>query len=462
MKDQKGFKIFIVEDDLWYSSMLEYYLAMNPDYSIEKFNTAKSFLNKIHEKPQVITLDYSLPDSNGDQLLAQIKEISPESKVIVISGQEDVKVALNLLKKGAYDYLVKDDDTKERLWNIINNLRENIEIKTELETLKKEVVKKYDFNNAILGNSPGIKRVFNLMEKAAKTNITISITGETGTGKELVAKSIHYNSPKKDNPFVTVNVAAIPRDLIESELFGHEKGAFTSAITRRIGKFEEAHNGTLFLDEIGEMEINMQAKLLRVLQEKEVSRIGSNEIIKVDARIIVATHRNLQEMVKNGTFREDLYYRLLGLPIHLPALRERENDAILIAKHYIDIFCTENKLPSKNLTTEAKKKIMGHAFPGNIRELKSVIELACVLSEGNDINEEHLNVMSQNVMTDFIMKDITLKEFNNKLIQYYLDKYNYDVLKVAKKLDIGKSTIYRMIQNKDVVVNKSFHFESIF
>ncbi len=227
MKNQKTFKVFIVEDDLWYCSMLEYYLSLNPDYVIQKFDTAKSFLAKLHEKPDVVTLDYSLPDMNGDQLLKQIRESSPDTRVIIISAQENVKVALDLMKKGASDYIVKDEDTKDRLWNTIKNLRENIELKQEIETLKEEVGRKYDFGNAIIGNSPVVQRVFNMMEKAAKTNITVSVTGETGTGKELVAKAIHYNSPRKNQNFVAVNLAAIPKELLESELFGHEKGAFT-------------------------------------------------------------------------------------------------------------------------------------------------------------------------------------------------------------------------------------------
>ncbi len=462
MKDQKTFKVFIVEDDLWYSSMLEYYLLLNPDYVIQKFDTAKGFLAKLHEKPDVVTLDYSLPDMNGDLLLAQVREASPDTKVIIISGQEDVKVAIDLLKKGAYDYIVKDEDAKDRLWNTINHLRETVELKHEIESLKEEVTRKYDFSNAIIGHSQPIMRVFSMMEKAAKTNITESLTGETGTGKELVAKSIHYNSARKQQRFVAVNVAAIPRDLLETELFGHEKGAFTGAISRRIGKFEEASKGTFFLDEIGELDINMQAKLLRTLQEKEIIRVGSNEVVKIDVRIIVATHRNLLEMVRAGTFREDLYYRLLGLPINLPPLRERENDVLIIAKYFIDQFCKENCVSGKNLTTEAKKKLLGHSFPGNVRELKSVIELACVMAEDQDIQAEHLNVMSQNAISDFVMKDVTLKEFTTKLIQYYLDKYNYDVLKVARKLDVGKSTIYRMIQNKEVFVNKKFSLEGSF
>jgi two-component system response regulator AtoC len=462
MKDPRSFKIFIVEDDLWYSSMLEYYLSLNPDYQIKKFDSAKTFLAALHEKPDVVTLDYSLPDMNGDELLKQLKDVSPDTKAIIISGQEDVKIAIDLLKKGAYDYIVKDDDAKDRIWNSLQNLRENVELKKELEELKEEVARKYDFNRIIIGNSYNITKVFGMMEKAAKTNITVSITGETGTGKELVAKCVHYNSDRKNKAFVAVNLAAIPKDLLESELFGHEKGAFTGSVARRIGKFEEAHKGTLFLDEIGEMDVSMQAKLLRVLQEKEITRVGSNEVVKIDVRIIVATHRNLMDEVKKENFREDLYYRLLGLPVHLPPLRERENDVILIAKHFIDAFCKENKLPRKNLSTEASKKLIGHAFPGNIRELKSVIDLACVMTDEEEIQPEHLNVMSSNVIGNFAMKDATLKEFTTKFIQYYLDKYSYDVMKVAKKLDVGKSTIYRMIQNKELFVNKTYSYQESF
>lgn len=457
-----AFKIFVVEDDVWYGSMLEYHLSLNPDYQVKKFTNAKDFLDALHQKPDIVTLDYSLPDMNGDEVLKEINERSPETKTVVISGQENIKIALDLLKKGAYDYIVKDEDAKDRIWNTLQHLRENLSLKKELEGLKQEVAKKYDFGNAIIGNSFNLKKVFNLMEKAAGANITVSITGETGTGKELVAKSIHYNSARKNRSFVAVNVAAIPKDLLESELFGHEKGAFTGSVSRRIGKFEEADKGTLFLDEIGEMDINMQAKLLRVLQEKEITRIGSNEIIKIDARIIVATHRNLQEEVQKGNFREDLYYRLLGLPIHLPALRDRENDVIILAKHFIESFCRENKFNKKNLSAEAGKKLLGHAFPGNIRELKSVIELACVMAEGDEIMPEHLNVMSSNIIENFALRDATLKEFNIKLIQYHLDKFNYDVMKVARKLDVGKSTIYRMIQNKELYVNKNYSYQESF
>jgi transcriptional regulator with PAS, ATPase and Fis domain len=292
------------------------------------------------------------------------------------------------------------------------------------------------------------------MDKASTSNITVSITGETGTGKELVAKSIHFNSQRKAKSFVAVNVAAIPKDLIESELFGHEKGAFTGAISQRIGKFEEANKGTLFLDEIGELDINLQAKLLRVLQEKEFSRIGSNDIIKTDCRIIVATHKNLLKEVKKGNFREDLYYRILGLPIHLPPLREREHDVLLIAKYVIEQFCKENKLPVKSLSVEAKKLLLLQPFPGNIRQLKSMLELACVMSDSEEIIPEHLDIMMPQHIDINDKEHLTLKQYTTRIIQHYLDSNEYDVNKVAALLDIGRSTIYRMITSNELLIAK--------
>lgn len=281
---------------------------------------------------------------NGGELLEKIKEMDASVEVIIISEQEKIETAVSLLRSGAYDYLVKSKDIKELVLNTVNHICRNFDLKKEIATLKKEVQKKYSFEKSMIGNSNGMRKVYDMMNKALTTNITVSISGETGTGKEMVAKGIHFNSNRKEKPFIAVNVAAIPSELIESELFGYEKGAFTGADNRRKGKFEEAHGGTIFLDEIGGMDLNAQVKLLRVLQEKEVTRIGSNTPIAVNCRIIVATHRNLLEEVKNGNFREDLYYRLYGLPIALPPLRDREEDALLLANHFMMSFCHENGL----------------------------------------------------------------------------------------------------------------------
>lgn len=447
-----SFKIFILDDDVWYSELLEYHLSLNPDYEIHKFHSANECLASMHLRPNVVTLDYSLPDKNGSEVLRRIKEQNPDVQVVVISGQEDVATAVDLLKLGAYDYIVKDEDTPERLWNTINKIRENVSLREEIDHLKEEIGQKYDFGKVIIGNSDAIKKVFNLMDKASKTNITVSVHGETGTGKELVAKAIHYNSTRKKAPYVAVNVAAIPRELIESELFGHEKGAFTGAVSRRLGKFEEANKGTIFLDEIGELDISLQAKLLRVLQEKEITRVGGNAVVPVDVRIIVATHKNLAEEVKKGRFREDLYYRLLGLPIQLPPLRERGSDILVLAKFFIDAFAKENGLGRKHLSPDAQQKLLSYAFPGNVRELKALVELAVVLADEDTIQEQDINFSASHTDKDFLAEERSLKEYTTAIIQRFLDRYDYNVLLVADKLDIGKSTIYRMIQSNELIV----------
>jgi two-component system, NtrC family, response regulator AtoC len=452
MKNHNSLKIFILEDDTWYGSMLHHYLSLNPDYDVRRFENSAEFFNSLHEQPDVVTLDYSLPDMAGDEVLKKIKESHPNIQVVVISGQEDVATAISLLKNGAFDYIVKDDDTKDRIWNTLLHLKEINGLRQEVEVLKEQVAKKHvDLSKFLIGKSDEIFKICGLIEKAAKTNITVSITGETGSGKEVVAKAIHYNSDRSKKPFVAVNVAAIPRELIESELFGHEKGAFTGAVTRRIGKFEEANSGTLFLDEIGELDINLQAKLLRVLQEKEVVRVGGNEVTKINCRIIVATHKNLLQEVQNKTFREDLYYRLIGLPIHIPPLRERGNDIIILAKHFMDIFCKENNTQKKNLSPEAQQKLLAYPFPGNVRELRSVIELSIVMADGEIIEPQHLSLNSTSSLNGIMSQEKSLKQYEIDIIQHYLDKYDRDVLLVAKKLDIGKSTIYRMIQAGEVV-----------
>lgn len=443
-------KIFILEDDEWYGSMLRYFLSHNPDYDVTLYKTAKELIDNLHLKPDFITVDFSLPDSDGLKVLDKIKSIDPNICVVVVSGQEDVGTAISLLKKGAYDYIIKDSDAKDRLWNVLIRYQEVKSLKNEVEVLRQEVVKKYDFSKVIIGKSEAIQRVFNLIEKASNTSITVSITGETGTGKEMVAKAIHYNSEKHKQPFVAVNVAAIPRELIESELFGHEKGAFTGALTRRIGRFEEANKGTLFLDEIGELDLNLQAKLLRVLQEKEVTRVGGNETVSIDVRIVVATHKNLLDEVKNKTFREDLYYRILGLTIELPPLRERGNDILILSKYFLESFCKENKIPNKTLSSKAQEKLLNYPFPGNVRELKSVIDLSAVMADGSTIEESDISLRPIGTLQNMISKELSLKEYELQIIQFFLDKYNGDVLKVAKVLDIGKSTIYRMIQGNEL------------
>lgn len=444
---EKAFKIFVVEDDEWYNRLLVHTLSLNPDYEIQSFTTGKDCLANLHQEPDVVTLDYRLPDMKGLDVLKQIKEINDDVQIILISEQDDIEVVVTLLQSGAFDYIVKSKDIRERLLNTVNNIRQGSNLKKEIVTLRQEVKQKYTHQNTIIGNSTATRKVYELIEKAIRTNITVTITGETGTGKELVAKAIHYSSSRSKQPFVPVNVAAIPKDLIESELFGHEKGSFTGASFRRIGKFEEANGGTLFLDEIAEMDISLQAKLLRALQEKEIIRIGSNTPIKFDCRIIIATNKDLQEEIKKGNFRQDLYYRLYGLPIELPPLRERENDVIVLAKHFISLFCQENRMTAKTLTSEASARLLSYPFPGNIRELKSVIELAVTLADQDEITADHIVLgRGQDLLEDAFSREMSLREYDILIVRKYLEKYNNNIKLVAEKLDLGVATIYRMLK----------------
>lgn len=444
----KAFTVFVLEDDEWYNKLLAHTISLNPDYQVKSFFSANELFKNIHEKPDVVTLDYRLPDTTGEEALEKIKHLSPDTEVIVISEQDNIETALNLLKNGAYDYLVKEKNIKDRLLAIISNVHKNIKLKTRITVLEKELQKKHDFSQSLIGSSPAMQNVSLLVEKALGINITVTVTGETGTGKEVVSKAIHYNSNRKHKPFVAVNVAAIPSELIESELFGHEKGSFTGALSRRIGKFEEANGGTLFLDEIGEMELSLQAKLLRVLQEKEITRIGNNVPVKIDCRIIVATHRNLKEEVKNGRFREDLYFRLYGLMIELPPLRERGKDVLVLAKYFMDAFCKENQIPVKTLSDDAQHKLLSYHFPGNVRELKSTIELAIVMSNSDLITADHINLSSSDVISETISDEMTLKEYELRIIKSYLKKYDGNMKLVAQKLDIGLSTLYRILKEE--------------
>jgi len=445
-----AYTIFIVEDDPWYGEILKYHLSLNPDYKVTLFQSGENCISKMSLKPDLITIDFILPDMKGDKLLQKIREINPSVPVIMISSQEDIAVAVDLLKMGANDYLIKDEATKDLLWNSVLRIRENQTLKKEVAYLREELGQKYSFDKSIIGQSDSLNTVFKMMDKAIKTNINISISGETGTGKELVAKAIHHNSSRKKNNFVAVNMAAIPRELIESELFGHEKGAFTGAVALKIGKFEEANGGTLFLDEIAELDLSIQSKLLRVLQERELIKVGSTKIIKLDLRLIVATHKNLAEEVRKGNFREDLYFRIMGLPIELPPLRERGNDILILAKHFVDNFIKENKLTPIHFTKEAKDKLLSYYYPGNIRELKAMVELAVVLCENNEINTDDITFTSPKKDDIFLSEQKTLKQYNCDIIKHYLKKNNNDVVATSKVLDIGKSTIYKMMKEGEL------------
>lgn len=439
-------KIFVVEDDQFYAQVLRHKLSLDPDFEVSVFNDGQSLLNRMQECPSVVTLDHELPDIKGLELLKRLKSAYPSVEVIVLSAQEDVGTAIEMIQGGAFDYIVKDAGSLDKLWFKVHQANDRNSLKEEVELLSNELNTKYTFRNYIIGSSSPMQRVFNLLERTVKANITVAITGDTGTGKELVAKSIHFNSERKKKPFVAINVAAIPKELIESELFGYEKGAFTGADQSKPGKFEEANQGTLFLDEIGEMDLNMQSKLLRVLQERELSRLGSNKMTSIDIRIIVATHKDLLKEVKAGRFRQDLYYRLLGVTIELPPLKERGNDILLLAKTFIREFCDENKMQVKELSPDAAEKLLSYHYPGNVRELRAIVEVALVMADGNIIQEGDIQFHQRNDMDELMQQELSMDEYIRMIINSYLKKYDNNILFVAEKLKMGKSTIYRMIK----------------
>ncbi len=440
-----NFSVFIVEDDPFYGNLLQYHLSLNPDYKVTLFDSANSCLNQLHLKPDVVCIDFGLPDMKGDQLLKKLNEYNNTLPVVVISGQEEISVAVSLLKNGARDYIIKDDNTKDLLWQSIIKIRENSSLRKEVETLKEELGVKYHFDS-LIGESAAMQGTFKLMKKAIDSNINVSLTGETGTGKEVVAKSIHYGSDRRSKSFVAVNMAAIPTELVESELFGHEKGAFTGAQNQKMGKFELANKGTLFLDEIGEMDLAIQSKILRALQEREFTRVGGNSTVKFDVRLITATHKNLADEVKEGRFREDLFYRIMGLPIELPPLNRRGEDILLIAESFIQQNAKSNKSKACKLDRSAKKKLLDYSWPGNVRELKAVVELACVMCNNHLIMAEDINFSSLNNRAGISYHGKTLKEFTDEVILDCLDKNDGNVLAVANMLDIGKSTIYNLLK----------------
>ena len=440
------FRIFVVEDDEWYNRLLVHHLSLNPEYEVISYFKGKDLMRHLHEGPDAITLDYRLPDMKGIELLRKIKQFDPSIEVVVISEQEDVQTAVDLLKEGAFDYIVKNEEIQPRLNSTVMKIRQNVGLKKRIEALEHEVGTKYGFDNVLVGNSPAIARAIERLKKAVSSDITVMVTGETGTGKEVIAKAIHFNSSRKTKPFVAVNMSAIPSELFESEFFGHEKGSFTGANARRKGKFEEADGGTLFLDEISDTDKSFQPKLLRALQEKEITRIGSNSAVPFDCRIIVASNRNLQDEIKNGKFRQDLYFRLLGLPIELPPLRDRGQDILLLAKYFIKSYCDENHLEVKNLSNEAIDRLMSYPWPGNVRELKSVIELAIVMDPGPTLEASDIIYGQADILSDLVSEEMTMKDYNRKILEIYMNKYGQNIQKVASKLGISQSTIYRMLK----------------
>jgi len=388
-------KIFVVEDNIMFAELIKQKLENDDKNEVTLFADGHEFIQNLHNNPDIVVLDYNLPGHNGIDLLKEINNYNDTIQTIILSGQETLEVVIDAYNNGAKSYIIKNENAMVELEKMVQNLSQNVNLRKEVDVLREQIIDRNRYNR-IIGESQAILKVLRLIQKVEKTNMLALITGESGTGKELVASAIHYNSNRKNKPFVAVNVAAIPEDLIESELFGHERGAFTGADSRRLGKFEEAHEGTIFLDEIGEMDINLQTKLLRVLQESKITRLGSNKEIPLNVRVIAATNKNLAQRVKDNKMREDLYYRLQGFLIHLPPLRERDNDLLLITRHLLKDFCEQNGISQKTFSSDALKAMMKHPWSGNIRELKAFIERAVLISDGEVIEEEDL-IFSQDI-----------------------------------------------------------------
>ncbi|MCG3121449.1 MAG: Regulatory protein AtoC [bacterium] len=383
-------RILIVEDDRnTLSGLLE--ILQEEGYEVKGVDSGPKALRLLErERFDILLTDLKMPEIDGMQLYDQTVTLAPEMRTIVMTAYSSVKDAVDAMKRGVYEYLTKPLNLDE-LFVILKKAVEDQSLRRENEELKDRLQGSYRFES-IIGKSAAMQQVFKTIMKVAKSQATVLIRGESGTGKELVARAIHYNSPRANGPMVEISCAAFPETLLESELFGYEKGAFTGADSRKKGRFEIAHGGTIFLDEIGEVSASVQTKLLRVLQEKEFNRLGSNEAVKVDVRVITATNRDLELALTNGILREDLYYRLNVIPIFLPPLRERREDISLLIDHFVKRYGKINHKPTVRISTEALEFCQSYDWPGNVRELENAIENAVVLGEGDEILPEHLPV----------------------------------------------------------------------
>lgn len=413
------------------------------DYTVLSANDGKEGVRKAEENVvDIVLTDFRMPEWDGMTVLEKIKELNPEIDVVVITAFGRIEDAVGFMKKGAYDYLTKPIDLDE-LENLLERLSEKRMLQSENRQLKKQLKERFQFDT-IISQSGKMEDVINTAARVADSKASVLVLGETGTGKELFAKAIHYAGARKDNPFITVNVAALSPQLLESELFGHEKGAFTGAERRRIGRFEEADGGTLFIDEIGDIPMEVQVKLLRAIQFNEVQRIGSNETIKTDVRIVAATHHNLEQLISENKFREDLFYRLNVVSIIIPPLRERKEDIPLLIEHFIKKSAEANDSAVSDINREALDKLMKYNFPGNVRELENIIERAVVLARGNVIAANDLPLQVKTMPEKGILDPNNLdnsyedkvKAFEKTIITEALKRTNGNKSAAARLLDI--------------------------
>jgi two-component system response regulator AtoC len=381
-------QILLIDDESHNREALSLLLA-NAGYRVQSAESGEEALEILQKTPfEIVITDLFLPGVSGIDILKRVKEDSPYTNVILITGNASAETAVEAMKEGAFDYITKPFNF-EKLKVQVSKALEKSRLVAENLYLRQQLRGKYKFDN-IIGNSLAMQQVFSRMEKIVNTDSTILILGESGTGKELVAKAIHYNGARREKPFVAINCGAIPAELLESELFGHVRGSFTGAVADKQGKFEVANSGTIFLDEIGTMPMHLQMKLLRVLQEQEVERVGSSKKIKLNVRVISATNANLEEEVRKGRFREDLYYRLNVIPILLPPLRERREDVALLARHFLQKLCREMDRPLMSIAPAAMRALESYDWPGNVREMENVIERTVALTEHDSIERRDL------------------------------------------------------------------------
>jgi len=449
---EKSRSVLIVDDEVGVRESLRMILKKEYEIFLAK-DAEEAFVQIKKYSPDVILLDIILPGLDGLRALERIKQSDPDIIVIMITATNTAKTAVEAMKLGAYHYVTKPFDNDE-LRLIISRCLSEKALEHEVKYRREEMDKSFDFGN-IIGKSNSMKEIFKVVKQIADSKSTALIMGESGTGKELISRAIHYNSNRKGHPFVTINCAAIPETLIESELFGHEKGAFTNAIERKLGRFEVAHQGTLFLDEIGELSLATQAKILRFLEEREFNRVGGSKTIKVDVRLITATNKDLNQLIKKGLFREDLYYRINVVPITIPPLRERKEDIPLLVEHFISRFSVENNKSVKGITKEALSLVMQYEWPGNIRELENLIERVIALTSNEYIEINELPLSFKNVPKINELKDSILnrkvsflqaeEEFEKEVILDALKKTNYIQSRAAEILGISRRILkYKM------------------
>ncbi len=463
----KGASILAVDDEADFVDALSSILTKH-EYSVDTSCSGYEALQMLSIRPyDLVLLDLTMPLISGIDTLKRIQRIDPGLPVIILTGDSRVGTVVDAMKLGAYDFFPKPLDW-ERLEIAIKNALITKELRGEVSRLQGQLKSKYSFKQ-IIGNSKSMQDVFRSLERVVEANVTVSIRGESGTGKELLARSIHFNGHRKQKAFVAVNCAAIPESLLESELFGHEKGAFTGAIARRAGKFEQADGGTLFLDEIGDMPHSTQVKILRVLQERQFQRVGGTETVEVDVRVISATNKNLEEEMKKGNFREDLYYRINVYPIFVPPLRKRREDIPALAAFFLGKYNKEYRRKVKAILPQTLDYLMNYEWPGNVRELENVLERSFLHASDGVLAAEHLPITITSFKEDLnsgdsfinlkkvvsLTRQITpLKDLEKEVLQQAIKLTNYNMSSAALELGIGRTTLYRKLEKYGITLRR--------